>query len=1020
MSNTVARTRRSLPAPAFLAILLFLWPFAGFCAQTIDFESLPAPGNGTGGLAVKNQFAANGVIFNSPTALDFSQGIPIPNFAHSGTKAIELCYGIEFCTGPLEVTFTTVQRRVKVWVGYSSGLDSAQAVVLRAFDGGGNQVAQTTQNLGPSTGPIPVSTSLEVMRSPAAIRRVTLGFVGAEASPAAMFNNGIVVDDVEFDAAGPPPPCPATQPPGIGLIEPIDGQVVLKNLLTVRANLTTPDPFATLRIVITGPASQSATFGPMFVSAGPLLLANITGILFPGQNTVAVTLQDCFGTTGRSRTVFYRPDVTNTAILVIDENQFAVPGAQVFADGTLLGVTNTSGILNAPPLQDGVKLLARKFVTESKTYRGNHSTGSFQNWKYHAYITSATVNNNGSVTTFPVKLEPNPLAFQVLTVRKRNTIIGLHLVASIEWDASLAEMETVRQKLVSASQFLFNATDGQILLEQAEIVDDGTWWEDADYRVYANQSLRAYVDSPRGGFFEDSFWTDGSWVHVQIGNDAPTYAHEFGHYGFKVGDEYSDDDRSVRCTTLLGSVPPPVNPFQSGMPSASCMMFSQWSAPKLCSGRSENRHVTGTRQGDDSCWSTVADKYGDSRWTIRTPDSRGAIMGQLNTANFPMNAWAPRITFNNKIRSNLCAPIQFQATKNGAPQTDREIWLHTTYGADILEGKTDGNGLLTGTGIHVGDRVENLTIAAANCSVVSAAFPRPATDEGRTGFVPAAFQSTPSTTPAQQYRSAGPVRLELETPAFNVLTSLVPAPKGKGARVVVRAETLEGKSIELARPPTVVVKVKNRREPMKVVVQRAAGAAHSGAVAELPVDQDIVIAVSATDRSGHTVRTEGRFLINPVDPDEETDVNSSDGLLSLTIPAKVLPGGTRIAVGPSMADRSAVPRGYTVVSGPYSVSSNAGHLSRPAIVRFQLPHELDRPGTSGHDEKTFRILRQDPSTHRWEEIGGTLLPYPVDRVTAHTAEFGIFVLVAREASEKRTPSQEERKSKTPAPTRSRS
>jgi hypothetical protein len=1016
--NAPPRTyRRTLFETAQTALLLFLLCLPHrLYSQVIDFESLPAPGNGTGGLVVKNQ-AASGVVFNSPTALDFSQGIAIPNFAHSGTKAIELCYGIEFCAGPLEVTFTTAQRRVKLWVGYSSALDSSQTVILRAFDGGGNQVAQATQNIGPSTGPIPVSTPLQVMRSPATIRRVTFGFTGAEASIPTMFNNGLVVDDVEYDAVGPPPSCPATQPPGIGLIEPIDGQIVLKNLLTIRANLITPDPFATLRIVITGPASQNATFGPMFVSSGPLLLANITGILFPGQNTVAITLQDCFGSTSRTPTVFYRPDVTNTAIHVIDENQMNVPGARVYADGNLIGVTDQNGMLYASPLQDGTKLIARKFVTESRSYRGNHGAGSYQNWKYRAYMTSATVNNNGSVTTFPVRLEPDPLVPQTLRVLRRNTIIGLHLVASIEWDASLAEMETVMQKLVAASRFLFNATDGQILLEQAEVVDDGTWWEDADYRIYADQSLRAYVDDPLGGFFDDSFWTDGSWIHVQIRNPAPVYAHEFGHYGFEVDDEYSDDDASVKCTAQLSAG---AGPFQSGMPAASCMMYNQGAAPKLCSGRPENRHVTGTRQGDDSCWSKVADKYGDSRWIIRTPDSRGAIMGQLNTADLPMNPWAPRISLTNKTRPNLCSPIQFQATgSGGTPQTGREIWLHTTYGADILEGKTDNSGLLTGTGIHVGDRVENLTIAAANCSVVTAALPRPVSGEGAEGFVPAAFQST---TPTTQGKTAGPQRLTLEEPAFNLLTALVPAKKGKGAEVVLRAETLTGgKPVELTRPPTVVVKVKGRREPVKIVLRRSANAAaHTGSIGEIPIDREIQIAVSATDRTGHTVRTERRFAINAVDPLARSTVNSPDGQFSLTVPAKALAAGARIAIGPTMADRSAWPSGYSVVSGPYAVLSNVEHLAQPATLRFELPHEFDQPGTSGYDEKTFQILRYGQSTRRWETIGGTLLPYPVDKVTAHTSEFGTFVLVARETSEKRTPSQEDKKTKTPAPTRSRS
>ncbi len=180
-------------------------------------------------------------------------------------------------------------------------------------------------------------------------------------------------------------------------------------------------------------------------------------------------------------------------------------------------------MLNAsPPLGDGTSIVAKRFIDESTTYRGNHAQGSYQDWKFRAYTSNVAVQNDGSLTTFSVKLEPNPLAPQVVRVLKQNALIGLHVVASVEWDASSAELETVKQKLINASRFLYNATDGQVLIERADVVDDGSVWEDADYRVYANQSLRENVDCPLGAFFDDSFWCNGSWVHVQIGSDGPT------------------------------------------------------------------------------------------------------------------------------------------------------------------------------------------------------------------------------------------------------------------------------------------------------------------------------------------------------------------------------------------------------------------------------------------------------------------------------------------------------------------
>src|SRR5438128_2315251 len=93
------KAERRLTLRSLAMIVAITLSLPGFlCSQVIDFEALNAPGNGTGGLALRNQFAARGIIFNPVTVLDYSQGIVIPNFAHSGSKAVEMCYGVEFCT----------------------------------------------------------------------------------------------------------------------------------------------------------------------------------------------------------------------------------------------------------------------------------------------------------------------------------------------------------------------------------------------------------------------------------------------------------------------------------------------------------------------------------------------------------------------------------------------------------------------------------------------------------------------------------------------------------------------------------------------------------------------------------------------------------------------------------------------------------------------------------------------------------------------------------------------------------
>jgi hypothetical protein len=965
-------------------------------AAVVNFDSLNAPGYGTSGLPLKNQLAASGVLFQNATAVDYSLGLPIPGFAHSGNIAVEMCYGVEFCAQPMTITFTTAERRVKVWVGASFALGTAQAVVLRAFDLLGNQLASSTATLGPSTGVIPVSVPIEVaLPVPAGrIVRVTVGFLGAESPTPSMLNNGLAIDDLEFDVQGTPPTCSATQPPGLGVIAPVSGEIVVQNAFTADVNLSTPDPFATIQVRATGPGLQTNTFGPVFAAAGRVTLAGLTGLLFPGSNSVLIRATDCFGSTDRSATVVYRNDVTKTSILVIDDDDYPVPGAQVYADGLELGHTDQFGELAAPPLSDGTSLVARRFITESSTYRGNHSQGSTQNWKMHIYTTNVGVRNDGTLTRQPVKLEPDPLALQVIRVSKKNTLIGLHVVASVEWDASATELETIRQKLIGASRFLYNATDGQILIEQAEVVDNAAFWEDADYRVYANQHLRENVDCPLGGFFDDSFWCNGSWIHVQIKSDSPTYAHEFGHYGFDVGDEYSDDDASVECTARLGRNDNPPGPFQSGMPRASCMMYEQHQGVKLCSGRSENPHVHGTNQGDSSCWSTLIDHYKDGnsnpRWTIQSPDSRGAIMGQVNGANPPLPAWNPEITIDNRTHPNLCAPSRFiERFSDGTPAVGADVWLHTTYGANILQGKTGTDGQLTVTGIHIGDSINDFHVQPANCTSIAMFTQRRPSPLG----VPVINAAMQSTAPSAMGQPA-PIAATIPPSVFRIYASVTPM-KDDSAQLLIWTETADRKLYALKQAPQVVVKPVGhsgtRSLPLRLV--RSANG-YVATIDGLPLDAEMGIEITAK-ADGNTGSAIARFQISRPDPGKTSDILSSDGQLKLIVPAGALPRGTRVAIGSSAAPPPPDAAHWRLLAGPFEITTTGNSkLAQPATIRFQFPHQGSEPAVTDDEAKTIRIVEYDRATGKWAKRGGVFHPFPVDVISLKTGQLGIFAVVA--------------------------
>src|SRR5262245_1441250 len=107
--------------PLLVSILMIgLAVPAAFAQRLINFDELTTTGPGQGGkLAVFSNYAARGVTFNGPVAIDYSKGLAIPGFAHSGTIGIEQCYSREFCSTPIQMNFTTAQAQVRMWIGSS-------------------------------------------------------------------------------------------------------------------------------------------------------------------------------------------------------------------------------------------------------------------------------------------------------------------------------------------------------------------------------------------------------------------------------------------------------------------------------------------------------------------------------------------------------------------------------------------------------------------------------------------------------------------------------------------------------------------------------------------------------------------------------------------------------------------------------------------------------------------------------------------------------------------------------------
>jgi hypothetical protein len=661
-----------------------------------------------------------------------------------------------------------------------------------------------------------------------------------------------------------------------------------------------------------------------------------------------------------------RPDVT--IVRVRRGGIVPAAGADLVIDGRSVRRTDFRGEAILPPLPAGTRIVARELITEVPTTRANHETGSTANWRYRVYRTSAEVKDDGSLAVYTVL---NPPAIQELTIRTDNTLIGLHLTASLEWDGSPADLSALSTHLRDTSTVLYNATDGQFFIEQAEIIDNGQQWSDVDYRVYGNQSMRASANF--AGYF------GGGFMHMNRFNWWFTYAHEFGHYGLALGDEYQDDT-PVTCTRTVAD---PMSAFTSTNPRASCLMWNN--APKFCSMHPSNPHVTTTRQGPQDCFSAIIARYRDTqdppRWILRSPASRSRIPGRLPDI---AAAWQTRVTSRNIRDGVLCPPTRFVPVAPGTttPLNDVDIFLRTREGRTILLGHPKDNprtprneaedGVLV-VGASPGDRL----IAGSTTTIVE----------------PCAMDVSASMPgAAAQIASLAPVPLAQTAAAPNAETRLI-AVRAEAAAVLVEPRGKDGLAVVLR----FLLPVESARAAFTetgstksiAIELEGDGDIRRGTLPTLGPDVIGDIAWEATAADGTLL--EGVERVRITNATAEDDVRSDDGQVSLTLAKDDLPNQLAIIrVAPAGPEH--------LVSGPYAIAAYRPLRGR-ATLRFQLPDLIEnRDGWSGaapFDPDSFAVVRLEAG--RWTPLATVAHP-DVAVFVAYTGAPGTYALTARPKS----------------------
>ncbi|HPB31904.1 MAG TPA: hypothetical protein PLB62_10655, partial [Candidatus Sumerlaeota bacterium] len=402
-----------------------------------------------------------------------------------------------------------------------------------------------------------------------------------------------------------------------------------------------------------------------------------------------------------------------TLVLVRDEDGNPMEGARVYHNCLEVGPTDADGATWVNDLALGDRICARYLIDETGTERPNRMWGSVEgeDWAWRTWLTSIDIHNDGGFYDYYVNDLTNPY---YLIIRKRNVLKGYNLVASVLWDASEAYLNDLVTGFHHASDFLYNATDGQFYFEHVSIRDCGDQWDYADFHfgfdVWPNARVGGLMEYDSSAqirmpqFFDGNHTYRGSYIHRAAYS---TLIHEFGHYGFGLYDEYfvyHDGEKvDAQCTHNAYD---PSSPYRLERDLAASLMDNQYGAEEFCSNISVNPHNTDTDQHTEHgvcCWDWIKSAHHSSTglWELRTPEDRfGVVPGPFA---IPCDAWR-KVEIGYDGDTGACDYLLTVLDDEENPIEDAVviIWIRGGFFPFIL-GLTNRNGEISMLGAHDGD-----------------------------------------------------------------------------------------------------------------------------------------------------------------------------------------------------------------------------------------------------------------------------------------------------------------------------
>jgi hypothetical protein len=388
---------------------------------------------------------------------------------------------------------------------------------------------------------------------------------------------------------------------------------------------------------------------------------------------------------------------TATLLTVRNAQNATVSGAAVYKNCIYQGTTNASGQLSLTNVVAGDHLQVRKQVFTGPTSKGQHG-----GWAYHVWQTNIAQNDDGSQSDSVIANPANP---QTVLISSANAQIGFNIVASVQYNATTANLQDIAGGLSKASEYLFDVSDGKMFFEQVTIYEDGQYFTDADLQYFVDDWPSASIGGPAGIAAPDKHITlpgpgfngqtyTGSWLNT---SGYRTIIHEWGHYGIGARDEYYQvvDDEKLDAICTLDRNLDPVSVRAS-------IMDSQYNATELCAEQNHNPDTWHGQNYGESVWQTLFDAWNGNGASLRTPMSRGNHINPGPTTLSCSILMTPTIV-ESPVAS--CAPIPVQVLLLGTdPMAGMAVYLDHN-GKQIYQGTTNSNGMINVYGAVLGDEI---------------------------------------------------------------------------------------------------------------------------------------------------------------------------------------------------------------------------------------------------------------------------------------------------------------------------